>query len=81
MINNINNNQTIKVVLFTCDKCHSKDKLVAYHRAFGWYCKECLTKIRNGLNTTIEAIDMRTKQINDEVGINPEAPEDGDDNQ
>ena len=30
-----NENNRIKIVLFTCDKCHSKDKLVAYHRAFG----------------------------------------------
>ena len=77
-----NENNRIKIVLFTCDKCHSKDKLVAYHRAFGWYCKECLIKIRDGLNTAIEAIDLRAKQINDEVGIDPHSPEDGDnDNQ
>lgn len=79
MINNINNNR-IKVVLFRCDKCLKENTLVAYHHTFGWYCKECLTKIRDGLNITIEAIDMRTKQINDEMGINPEAPEDGDNN-
>ena len=77
-----NGNNRIKVVLFHCDKCSKQNTLVAYHRAFGWYCKECLTKIRDGLNTAIEAIDLRAKQINEEVGINPESPDDGDnDNQ
>lgn len=79
MINNINNNR-IKVVIFRCDKCGKEDTLVAYHHAFGWYCKDCLTKIRDGVDTVIEAIDLRAKQINEEVGINPESPDDGDNN-
>lgn len=79
MINNINNNR-IKVVIFRCDKCGKEDTLVAYHHAFGWYCKDCLTKIRDGVDTVIKAIDMRAQQINEEAGIDPHSPDDGNNN-
>lgn len=71
-------NQTIKVVLFTCDKCHSKDKLVAYHPSFGWYCRDCLTIIRDRLNETIDKIDMCATQVNHSLGIDPAHPNNND---
>lgn len=65
----------IKVVLFTCDKCHKEDTLVAYNHKWGWYCKDCLAKIRDGLNETIAKIDMCATQINNTLGVDIKNPE------
>lgn len=64
----------IKVVIFECDKCHKQNVLVAYHHAFGWYCRDCLANIRDRLNETIQAIDDKAIEINNNLGIDPTQP-------
>lgn len=59
----------IKVVLFRCDRCSKDNTLVAYHRSFGWYCKDCLTDIRDRLTETINRIDICASDINKQLGI------------
>lgn len=66
----------IKVVLFKCDKCHKENTLVAYHHNFGWYCKDCLSVVRNRLNDVIDKINICATQINQQFGINLSEPED-----
>lgn len=58
-------NRRAKVVLWKCDKCGQENVLVAYHHKFGWYCEDCLTKIRDNLNHSIDTIQMTRSHVNE----------------
>lgn len=67
-VNNFNKdvNKT-KVALWNCDKCGKTNTLCAYHNKFGWYCKECLTRIRDLMNVKLERINEYEKLITEVI--------------